>query len=70
MVELSRDEVASNFGRSLPEGEAEAVLQFLDDAAARNSEATDIVESILGRLATRFAKWAIDHADESSELMS
>ena len=70
MVEFSRDEVTSNFGRSLPEGEAEAVLQVLDDAAARNSEVVNIVESIFGRLAIRFAKWAIDHADDSSELIS
>ena len=64
VVGLSRDEAASNFGRFMPEGEAEAVLQFLDDAASGNSGVTDTVEKILGRPALGFAEWAVDHVDD------
>lgn len=48
----------------MPYGEAEAVLQFLDDAAAGRSPATNTVESILGRPATAFDVWAGEHATD------
>ena len=62
VVELTRDEAATRFARFMPAGEAEAVLQFLDDAAAGNSPATDTVSTVLGRPATTFDVWAADHA--------
>ncbi|GAA0560008.1 hypothetical protein GCM10010172_48890 [Paractinoplanes ferrugineus] len=46
----------------MPAEEADAVLRFLDDAAAGNSAATDAVERILGRPAIAFATWAVEHA--------
>ena len=46
----------------MPTEQAEAVLRFLDDAAAGNSPATDAVERILGRPATPFDIWAAEHA--------
>ncbi|WP_213817134.1 NAD(P)H-binding protein [Glaciihabitans sp. dw_435] len=64
VVELSRDEAAANVGRFMPAWEAEAVLQFLDDAAAGNSGVSDTVERVLGRPAIEFAEWAVDHADD------
>ena len=46
----------------MPTEEAEAVLLFLDDAAAGNSPATDTLERILGRPAIPFDIWAVEHA--------
>ncbi|MFD0692430.1 NAD(P)H-binding protein [Actinomadura fibrosa] len=60
--ELSRDAAMRRFSRFMPAGEAEAVLQFLDDAAAGNSPATSTVERVLGRPAISFDAWAVDHA--------
>ncbi len=62
--ELIRDEARAGFAHFMPEGEAEAVLDFLDDAAAGNSIATTTVEEILGRPAIGFSEWAVDHADD------
>ena len=64
VAELSREQAAADFARFMPEWEAEAVLQFLDDAAVDNSIATGTVEAVLGRPATSFARWALDHADD------
>ncbi|GGF37304.1 NAD(P)H-binding protein [Subtercola lobariae] len=60
--ELSRDAAAEQFSRFMPAPEAEAVLQFLDDAAAGNSPATDATSRILGRPALTFDEWATDHS--------
>jgi uncharacterized protein YbjT (DUF2867 family) len=62
VTELSRPEAADHFSRFMPAGDAEAVLQFLDDADAGNSPATDTVMRITGRPATGFDVWAADHA--------
>ena len=64
VMELSREQAAADFARFMPEWEAEAVLQFLDDAAVDNSIATDTVQALLGRPATSFTQWALDHADD------
>lgn len=61
VTDLTRDEALAQFTRFMPEWEAEAVLQFLDDADAGNSPATSTVEDILGRPAIDFALWATDH---------
>jgi hypothetical protein len=47
----------------MPHPEAEAVLQFLDDAAAGNSATTTGVARILGRPPIAFDAWALEHAD-------
>jgi uncharacterized protein YbjT (DUF2867 family) len=60
--ELTRDDALARFARFMPASEAEAVLQFLDDAAAGNSPATDTVARVLGRPAIPFDAWATDHA--------
>ncbi|WP_433513638.1 NAD(P)H-binding protein [Nonomuraea sp. CA-143628] len=60
--ELSRDAAMRQFSQFMPAGEAEAVLQFLDDAAAGNSPAAPTVEEVLGRSAITFDEWAVDHA--------
>jgi uncharacterized protein YbjT (DUF2867 family) len=52
----------AHFEPFMPTAEAQAVLQFLDDAAKGNSPATDTVARILGRPATPFDIWATDHA--------
>jgi uncharacterized protein YbjT (DUF2867 family) len=62
--ELSRTDAFEQYRRFMPEVEAEAVLQFLDDAAAGNSPATDGVARILGRPAIRFEDWAAEHASD------
>ncbi|WFR67482.1 NAD(P)H-binding protein [Curtobacterium flaccumfaciens] len=64
VTELTRDEAAAQFARFMPAEEAEAVLQFLDDADAGNSPATDTVSRVLGRPALGFDVWAADHAAE------
>ncbi|MEN0101487.1 MAG: NAD(P)H-binding protein [Curtobacterium sp.] len=64
VTELNRDEAAAQFARFMPAEEAEAVLQFLDDADAGNSPATDTVSRVLGRPALGFDVWADDHAAE------
>lgn len=64
VTELTRDEALAQFVRYMPDEEAEAVLQFLDDADAGNSPATSTVKDILGRAAIGFDQWAIDHAVE------
>jgi hypothetical protein len=61
VLELSRSEALEQFVRYMPMGEAEAVLQFLDDAAADNSRATGTVEQLLGRPAIGFETWTRDH---------
>jgi hypothetical protein len=48
----------------MPDHEALAVVQFLDDADADNSPATDAVESVLGRPALAFEAWAAEHAGD------
>jgi uncharacterized protein YbjT (DUF2867 family) len=63
---LTRAEALREFSRFMPAGDAEAVLQFLDDAAAGNSPATGTVERILGRPAVPFDVWAADHAADFS----
>lgn len=62
--ELSRPEARTHLARFMPAHEAEAVLQFLDDAAAGGSPATDAVERVLGRPATPFDVWAREHAED------
>jgi uncharacterized protein YbjT (DUF2867 family) len=64
VAELTRDEAAAQFVRFMPAEETEAVLQFLDDADAGNSPATDTVSRVLGRPALGFDVWAADHAAE------
>lgn len=59
--DLTRADALAQFSRFMLAGEAEAVLQFLDDAAMGNSPATDTVEQILGRAALSFDVWAADH---------
>jgi uncharacterized protein YbjT (DUF2867 family) len=61
---LIRDDALAQFSRFMPAEQAEAVLRFLDDAAAGNSPATDTVEQILGRPALTFDIWAADHAPD------
>lgn len=61
--ELTRDEAIARLSRSMPDREALAVVQFLDDADAGGSPATDTVETLLGRSAIGFDTWAADHAD-------
>lgn len=60
--ELSREQALTQSARFMPAEEAEAVAQFLDDAAAGNSPATTSVTEILGRPAVGFDVWAADHA--------
>jgi uncharacterized protein YbjT (DUF2867 family) len=60
--ELTREAALARFSRLMPPAEAKAVVQFLDDAAAGNSPATDAVEQVLGRPAIGFDVWAADHA--------
>ncbi|TYK44956.1 SDR family oxidoreductase [Actinomadura decatromicini] len=62
--ELSREAAMRRFSRFFRGWEAEAVLRFLDDAAAGNSPATSTVAEILGRPAIGFDAWALDHADD------
>jgi uncharacterized protein YbjT (DUF2867 family) len=62
--ELSRAAATQQFSRFMPAWEAEAVLRFLDDAAAGNSPATSTVEEVLGRPASSFEDWVVDHADD------
>lgn len=64
VTELSRSEALGRYRRFMSEREAEAVLQFLDDAAAGNSPASDGVAHILGRPAVGFDVWAVEHAVE------
>ena len=59
---LTRPDALTRFTRFMPSGQAQAVLRFLDDAAAGNSPATDAVERILGRPAIPFETWAAEHA--------
>ena len=59
---LTHDDALAQFSRFMPPEEAEAVVSFLDDAAAGNSPATGTVEQILGRPAISFDIWATDHA--------
>ncbi|WP_245970839.1 SDR family oxidoreductase [Streptomyces rishiriensis] len=63
---LTREAALARFARFMQPVEAEAVLQFLDDAAAGNSPATDTLEGILGRPASGFDVWAADHAADFS----
>jgi hypothetical protein len=65
-TELTRDQAAAQLRRFMPTSEAEAVLQFLDDAEARNSPATDTVARVLGRPAIEFDEWVADHASDFS----
>jgi uncharacterized protein YbjT (DUF2867 family) len=61
---LTRRAALIRFSRFMPTEEAEAVLRFLDDAAAGNSPATDGVERILGRPAIPFDIWAAEHTGD------
>ncbi|MFC4053707.1 SDR family oxidoreductase [Actinomadura syzygii] len=60
--ELSRGAAMRWFSQFMEGWEGEAVLRFLDDAAAGNSPATPTVEEVLGRPAIGFDEWALDHA--------
>jgi uncharacterized protein YbjT (DUF2867 family) len=60
--ELSREAARARFSRSMAPTTAEAVLQFLDVAAAGGSPATDSVEHLLGRPPIGFGAWAVEHA--------
>ncbi len=60
--ELSREAAMQRFAQFMRGWEAEAVLRFLDDAAAGNSPTTSTVEEVLGRPAIGFDEWALDHA--------
>lgn len=62
IAQLGREQALAQLARFMPGQEAEAVVQFLDDAAAGNSPATAVVEEVLGRPATPFDAWAADHA--------
>ena len=62
--ELDRERALAHLARFMPEGDAEAVLQFLDDAAAGHSPATAAVADLLGRPAIGFDAWAADHATD------
>jgi hypothetical protein len=55
VAELTRAEALTQFVRFMPAGEAEAVLQFLDAAAAGSSPVTTTVDVVLGREAIGFA---------------
>jgi uncharacterized protein YbjT (DUF2867 family) len=66
LTELSRSEALEQFVRYMPMGEAEAVLQFIDDAAAGNCPATGMVEQLLGRPAIDFTTWTRDHIADFS----
>jgi len=61
VTELTREEARERFGRFVGQTEAEAILQFLDDADAGNSLSTAAVSDLLGHEATSFARWASDH---------
>ncbi|HEY0240909.1 MAG TPA: NAD(P)H-binding protein [Friedmanniella sp.] len=63
---LTRDAARAHYAQFMADDEAEAVLQFLDDAAAGHSPATDAVERVLGRAATGFDVWAREHAADFS----
>lgn len=64
VADLDRDEALARFSRFMPAGEAEAVVQFLDDAALGSSPATTTVADVLGRPPIGFDVWAADHADD------
>jgi uncharacterized protein YbjT (DUF2867 family) len=64
VTELARDEAIARLARFMPEHEALAVVQFLDDAAAGASPATDAVEAVLGRSPIAFEEWAAEHAHD------
>ncbi|MDM7892229.1 SDR family oxidoreductase [Curtobacterium caseinilyticum] len=64
VTELDRAAASAQFARFMPAEEAEAVLQFLDDAAAGNSPATTTIANVLGRPAIGFDEWAADHASD------
>ncbi|UFS60909.1 NAD(P)H-binding protein [Subtercola endophyticus] len=68
VTELSREQAATSYGRFMPEWEAEAVLQFLDDADDGNSPATGAVQAILGKPALSYTDWASRHADDFREV--
>ena len=67
VLELSRSEALEQFVRYMSMGEVEAVLQFIDDAAAGNSPATSTVEQLLGRPAIAFETWTRDHIADFSQ---
>lgn len=62
--ELTRSAALAHLGRFMPPVEAEAVLQFLDDAADGAFPATGTVERVLGRPATPYGVWARDHVED------
>ena len=63
VVELQRGDALGQLSGFMSTKEAEAVLQFLDDAAAGHSPVTDTVSRVLGRPGVEFGVWAADHAD-------
>ena len=65
--ELTREAALARFGRFMSQAEADAVVRFLDDAAAGNSPATNAVERILGRRPLGFEVWAADHVTDFVE---
>nr|WP_245667298.1 NAD(P)H-binding protein [Actinomadura macra] len=64
LKELSRDAALEQFSQFMPSEDAEAVLRFLDDAAAGNSPRACTVRDVLGRPAIGFDRWAADHVDD------
>jgi uncharacterized protein YbjT (DUF2867 family) len=61
VTSITRTEASERFARFMPPAQAEAVLRFLDDAAAGNSPTTSVAEQILGRPPVAFDVWAADH---------
>lgn len=62
MKEPSRDAAMRQFSRFMPVEEAEAVLQFLDEAAAGNSPVASTPIAVLGCPA--IDEWAVEHAGD------
>lgn len=64
VVEQGRDEARDRMSRFMPAAEADAILMFFDDCAARNSPATGTARSVLRRDPLDFSAWAVDHVDD------
>lgn len=61
---LTRHEALTRYSRIMPAEQAQAVLRFLDDAAAGHSPTTSTTARILQRPALPFTTWATDHATD------
>jgi uncharacterized protein YbjT (DUF2867 family) len=64
--EISAGEARTKLGRHLPPPVADAVVEFLADAARGGSPVTDTVERVLGRAPLSFREWARTHVLEGS----